>query len=481
MRQRFPDLGHLPLLKFAGVALIASLSGACTSDVMRLSENAFSNPFASSKADPVSTGSVSNAPVSRVQSSSLAAPRSTPSYQAIPGSVSSNSQAVTGSVKGWSASGGTPVTLGQGDTVEALSGRYGVPVAALRSVNGLSGNSQPASGQQFIIPAFNPGNTGTSLGSAKSAATAAVAPTVAQAAPRSEQGQLSPRYEELKSAPSRAKEQVRSVGASKPAAADDDEDEAPAKAVPKVAPAPVPGFKPVDRKVSAANDKVDRANSAADKARDLKSRTIAAAPAKPAKAPAKVADDDDEEETVKVATPPKGTLPKGTPAKEAAAAPAPAKVAEVKKVEPVKTAKAKEDPVTTGSVADQKGDQEFRWPARGRVISGYGSKSASGANDGINIALPEGTPIKATEGGTVAYAGEEIKGYGKMVLIRHPNGYVSAYAHNGDLNVKRGDPIKRGQVIAKSGQSGNVTSPQLHFELRKGSEPVDPTKFLEGN
>ena len=111
----------------------------------------------------------------------------------------------------------------------------------------------------------------------------------------------------------------------------------------------------------------------------------------------------------------------------------------------------------------------------GRVISGFSGK---GGNEGINIAVPDGTPVKATEEGTVAYAGSELKGYGNLVLIRHPNGYVSAYAHNGELKVKRGDVVKRGQVVASSGQSGNVSSPQLHFELRKGSTPVDPTPYL---
>ena len=80
----------------------------------------------------------------------------------------------------------------------------------------------------------------------------------------------------------------------------------------------------------------------------------------------------------------------------------------------------------------------------------------------------------------VAYAGSELKGYGNLVLIRHPNGFVTAYAHNGDIAVKRGDQVTRGQTIAKSGQSGNVSSPQLHFELRKGSTPVDPTNYLAG-
>jgi murein DD-endopeptidase MepM/ murein hydrolase activator NlpD len=122
----------------------------------------------------------------------------------------------------------------------------------------------------------------------------------------------------------------------------------------------------------------------------------------------------------------------------------------------------------------------FRWPVRGKVITSYGAKTNGKANDGINLAVPEGTPVKAAEDGVVAYSGNELKGYGNLVLIRHANGYVTAYAHASELLVKRGDTIKRGQVIAKSGQSGEVGSPQLHFEIRKGSTPVDPLQFLNG-
>ncbi|MBI3702132.1 MAG: peptidoglycan DD-metalloendopeptidase family protein [Afipia sp.] len=122
----------------------------------------------------------------------------------------------------------------------------------------------------------------------------------------------------------------------------------------------------------------------------------------------------------------------------------------------------------------------FRWPARGRVVAGYGAKTNGKQNDGINIAVPEGTPVKAAEDGVVAYSGNELKGYGNLILVRHANGYVTAYAHASELMVKRGDSIKRGQVIAKSGQTGEVSSPQLHFEIRKGSAAVDPTQFLGG-
>ena len=144
---------------------------------------------------------------------------------------------------------------------------------------------------------------------------------------------------------------------------------------------------------------------------------------------------------------------------------------------------AKEEPRTTEtavkSVEPSGAMPSFRWPVRGRVIAGFGNKNGT-QNDGINLAVPEGTPIKAADDGVVAYAGNELKGYGNLVLIRHSNGYVSAYAHASELMVKRGETIKRGQVIAHAGQTGNVTSPQLHFEIRKGSAPVDPTQYLSG-
>jgi murein DD-endopeptidase MepM/ murein hydrolase activator NlpD len=135
---------------------------------------------------------------------------------------------------------------------------------------------------------------------------------------------------------------------------------------------------------------------------------------------------------------------------------------------PVKTAEA------TGALPT------FRWPVRGRVVTGYGAKTNGKSNDGINVAVPEGTPVKAAEDGVVAYSGNELKGYGNLILVRHSNGYVTAYAHASELLVKRGETIKRGQIIAKSGQSGEVGSPQLHFEIRKGSSPVDPLQFLNG-
>ncbi len=120
----------------------------------------------------------------------------------------------------------------------------------------------------------------------------------------------------------------------------------------------------------------------------------------------------------------------------------------------------------------------FRWPVRGRIITKFGPMANGKNNDGVNFAVPMGTEVKAAENGVVAYAGSELKGYGKLVLIRHANNFVSAYAHNSALKVKRGDRIKRGAVVALVGKTGDVTHPQLHFELRKGAKPIDPTQYM---
>jgi murein DD-endopeptidase MepM/ murein hydrolase activator NlpD len=121
----------------------------------------------------------------------------------------------------------------------------------------------------------------------------------------------------------------------------------------------------------------------------------------------------------------------------------------------------------------------FRWPVRGRIIASFGSSLNGERNDGINLAVPEGTPVKAAEDGVVSYAGNGLASNGNLVLIRHSNGYSTVYAHAKELLVNRGDQIKRGQVIAQSGQTGKVNAPQLHFEVRRGATPLDPVRFLK--
>ncbi|HEY8246294.1 MAG TPA: peptidoglycan DD-metalloendopeptidase family protein [Hyphomicrobium sp.] len=126
-----------------------------------------------------------------------------------------------------------------------------------------------------------------------------------------------------------------------------------------------------------------------------------------------------------------------------------------------------------------RGNDKLRWPVSGRIINGFGQRTDGTHNDGINLSVPLGTSVHAAESGTVAYAGSELKGYGNLILLRHDNGWVTAYAHNDQLTVKRGDKVQRGQVIATAGRSGSVDQPQVHFELRQGSKPVDPVPFLE--
>jgi murein DD-endopeptidase MepM/ murein hydrolase activator NlpD len=122
----------------------------------------------------------------------------------------------------------------------------------------------------------------------------------------------------------------------------------------------------------------------------------------------------------------------------------------------------------------------FIGPVRGRVISGFGAKAKGLRNDGINIAAARGTPVVAAENGVVAYAGNELRGFGNLLLIKHAGGWVSAYAHNDTVLVKRGQKVGKGQKVATVGSTGSVKSPQLHFEMRRGRTAKDPRKYLRG-
>ena len=121
---------------------------------------------------------------------------------------------------------------------------------------------------------------------------------------------------------------------------------------------------------------------------------------------------------------------------------------------------------------------KFLWPVQGKVILGFGPKSNGLHNDGINIKAPRGAPVKAAENGVVAYAGNELRGFGNLLLIKHAGGWVTAYAHTEKVLVRRGDKVRRGQTIGRVGSTGNVASPQLHFEVRKGTRAVNPTRML---
>jgi murein DD-endopeptidase MepM/ murein hydrolase activator NlpD len=168
-------------------------------------------------------------------------------------------------------------------------------------------------------------------------------------------------------------------------------------------------------------------------------------------------------------------------AKSGVVDPAPTKVSEVPEIPKAVRLDGKQVAENTPGAIENPpvdGGMTLRWPVRGKVIGEFGKKPGGAKNEGVNIAVPEGTSVRAAEEGVVAYAGNELKGYGNLVLIRHQGGFVTAYAHAKELFVKKGDQVKRGDVIAKAGQTGAVDSPQLHFEVRKGATALDPLKFL---
>ena len=125
-----------------------------------------------------------------------------------------------------------------------------------------------------------------------------------------------------------------------------------------------------------------------------------------------------------------------------------------------------------------RGGELFAWPVQGRIVDAYGDKGGRLYNNGVNIAAGRGQAVRSADNGIVAYAGSELRGLGNLILIRHAGGWITAYAHNEIILVQRGDVVGRGQVISRVGETGNVTSPQLHFEIRRGTQTVDPTQYL---
>lgn len=426
-----PHVRHLRAPAFAALALML-LSG-CSSDASRLGD-AFSNPF-SRGVDATPTGSataspagpvagVARAPLLTPQHNVSAAPTPSPAVRAAALPAPASTAGIASPRGGWVAEGGTPIVVAQGETAAMLATRYGVPEADMLRVNGFSTAAQVQPGTRLVIPAY-----GAGAGQVAARPAVAIAPVKSAA---------------VAAKPAPVKTAVAAVppaGIKKGKLA-------------KAAIKPVAVVLPVAAPAKAA--------APLAKARLEMPKTAAAgapAPAKLAAAPLPAPAAPLKPEPVRTAA-----------VAKPAALPQPAAPAAVDK-----TTTASLPPAAAMPAAATEGNPEFRWPARGRIIQGF-----QGGNDGINIAVPEGTSVKAAEGGVVAYAGSELKGYGNLVLIKHPNGFVSAYANNGSLEVKRGDQVKRGQIVAKSGQSGNVSSPQLHFELRKGSTPVDPTGYLAG-
>jgi murein DD-endopeptidase MepM/ murein hydrolase activator NlpD len=446
--------------RFAMTGLVGIWLSGCA-DATRFADSGspFSNPFAGDSAAPTprvaSTPLVSERPLNRNYaaaarpSPSVASAAPMPAPEATGSIRPSRPEPVGGSSTGWTAVGGSPVIVGESDDAATLSRRYGVPESALLSANGLRSRSDVHANMRIVIPVYNAhGETRV----AKADEEDRDAARARRAAKAEEEDRDAAKARRLAKADEEDRDAAKARRAKRAEADDDSRDD----------------DKKADRGESShkkhkAEAKADRDDDADSEDGKSDKKLAKAEKLKKEKAE-KLAKADAEEK----------------PAKPLRAEKAP----EVAKADPPKAKRPDTDRTPTASVApaaeattaQASENGQFRWPARGRIIQGF----KSGGNDGINIALPEGTSVRAAEDGKVAYAGNALKGYGNLVLIRHSNGFVSAYANNGELDVKQGESVKRGQVIAKSGATGDVSTPQLHFELRRGQTPVDPTSYLAG-
>jgi murein DD-endopeptidase MepM/ murein hydrolase activator NlpD len=418
--------------QLVAIALIGLGTASCSSDSGR-----FSNPFNSDNSVtgsiPQNSNSVESRPLPHLASNSgegtSGGGRGMGSYQPGNGDVTGALPPAAPPPPAWTWEGGTPITLAPGETLETLSRRYGVPVAAIMEANSITNPALLHPGQHLVIPRYKGPVAAAAAPQTRIASSASTVPSVVPVGPP--QAALAPNSAVHVVAPGETLHSIARLYG---------------KSVLVLAKA---NNIPPDTMVRVGARIIIP---------DARSVSAQSAPASP---PASVS--------------PHAEAPAAPPANQSVAnveSPHSARLAAPA------TPPAQESAVKTAEPAGAL--PSFRWPVRGRVIAGFGPKPNGLQNDGINLAVPEGTPVKAAEDGVVAYAGNELKGYGNLVLVRHNNGFVTAYAHASEILVKRGDAVKRGQVIAKSGQTGNVTSPQLHFEIRKGSTPVDPAQYLNG-
>ena len=141
--------------------------------------------------------------------------------------------------------------------------------------------------------------------------------------------------------------------------------------------------------------------------------------------------------------------------------------------------KISSDPSKKLPKINARSSSKFSWPVRGQILSNYGAKTNGLFNDGINIGATRGAVVKAAENGVVAYAGNEVKGMGNLIIIQHDGGWMTVYAHMDSMVVRRGARVSVGQKIGTVGKTGKVDSPQLHFEIRKGTKAYNPTSYLK--
>ncbi len=348
------------------------------------------------------------------------------------------------SASGWSTANAPVVMLRAGESVKTLSSRYGVPEKEILKANGMASASDAEPGQRITIPVF-----GTAQSAAKASIDTALNTDRKQPVPANTAG------DEVAILPNSAKGRDKAAG-------DNGKNKVAAGGEGK----PEGGYvvQPGDSlaKIAAKNgvsvDALKKANGIAGASIRVgqKLNIPAASEAAP-------------DRTMTASLPAKKAV---EPVEKKAEAYAP-----VEKKQTVAEIESKTD--VTDDAPESTGIGKFRWPVRGAVIAGYGANVEGSRNEGIDISVPEGTPIKAAENGVVIYSGSSLKELGNAVLVRHDDGTVTVYGHASSLNVQRGQKVQRGQTLAASGMSGSASRPKLHFEVRKNASAVNPMTFLE--
>lgn len=380
---------------------------------------------------------------------------STPTLKAQAPAVMSDA-VTTGSTpasNGWSVSNAPKVTLRPGETAATLSKRYGVPEQEILKAN----NGRLTPGQIVVIPTYaNRGNA---------AKTAAGAIDLPKNSPQPAPADQSQKLAVLPGAPPLRDKAQAEAGKLVPPTSGGHPGAGsytvkPGDSLAKIARAtntPIDQLKAMNG-IADGNLKVGQTLKVGGSGDGMKTASI---PAKPADKPIAAVADKAEAAAAKA----EAAQPK-TPEKPAAA-----QTASLSDVQ------NKMD--STTPAPSSTGIGKYRWPVTGAVIASFGQNVNGSRNDGIDISVPEGTPIKAAENGVVIYAGNGLKQLGNTVLIRHDDGKVTVYGHASNISVSRGQKIQRGQTVATSGMSGDAKRPQVHFEVRKDASPVNPSTYLE--
>jgi murein DD-endopeptidase MepM/ murein hydrolase activator NlpD len=356
----------------------------------------------------------------------------------------------TGTVKGkagWSTKNAPVVMLRQGESVKTLANRYGVPEKEILAANGLKRSSDAEPGQKIVIPTFS---TTASAAKASTDHTLKVDNKLPTPERKGEQNVAilpgTSTRDKVKSESGQTNSNVADAAEGKGKGGYEVQ---PGDSLAKIA-----------RSNGVSVDALKKANG-------LETASIRIG--QTLKIPAGGAETTTDK-TVTASVPVNKEKKVETTEKKPEGYKAPVKTVSVSEAE--KSEVTEDAPESTGI-------GKYRWPVRGAVIAGYGANVEGNRNDGIDISVPEGTPIKAAENGVVIYAGSSLKELGNAVLVRHDDGTVTVYGHAGDLNVQRGQKIQRGQTVATSGMSGNATRPKVHFEVRKNATAVNPMTFLE--